>query len=270
MNIKSSKFLFIILSLLIFSSPKAMAQSNAAQPESETEIQDTQEPGSEAPVKDIVVGDDELPSESVTPITDNSSSILHKKVKFTKRFQLDVNTGSVLDEAIVNSSYFLVRGSYFTNEEYSFGVGLRSRFGGRTTYSDQLYAGSAQLDFDRAPAPTSAHFVSFGYGFYYGKISLGKNMVIPASTKLESDFGLQTFGSTSKPFLQTAVNQSFFANKYLALGFSIGLSLAQVADPTSVNVRSTSPAGPTNPSESSFSNKIQFNQFLSVNLSLLL
>lgn len=265
MNIKNSKFLFVILSLVLGTAP-AFAQSPAAPSDSETEIQDSQEPGSEAVVKEIVVGDDELPSESVTPNTDNSSSVLNKKVKFTKRFQLDVNTGSVLDEAIVNSNYFLIRGSYFTNEEYSFGLGLRTRFGGRTTYSDQLYAGSAQLDFDRAPAPTAAHFVSFGYGFYYGKISLGKNMVIPASTKLESDFGLQTFGSTSKPFLQTAVNQSFFANKHLALGFSIGLSLAQVADPTSVNVRSTQPV----PSESSFSNKIQFNQFMSVNLSLLL
>lgn len=266
MNIKNSKVLFVVFAALL-GTASAFAQTNAAAAsESETEIQDSPEPGSETVVKEIVVGDDELPSESVTPNTDNSSSVLNKKVKFTKRFQLDVNTGSVLDEAIVNANYFLIRGSYFTNEEYSFGVGLRTRFGGRTTYSDQLYAGSAQLDFDRAPAPTSAHFVSFGYGFYYGKISLGKNMVIPASTKLESDFGLQTFGSTSKPFLQTAVNQSFFANKHLALGFSIGLSLAQVADPTSVNVRSTQPI----PSESSFSNKIQFNQFMSANLSLLL
>lgn len=264
MNIKNSKFLLVVLTVMLVAA--SVSAQTGASADSETEIQDSPEPGSEPVVKEIVVGDDELPSESVTPNTDNSSSVLNKKVKFTKRFQLDVNTGSVLDEAIVNSNYFLVRGSYFTNEEYSFGVGLRTRFGGRTTYSDQLYAGSAQLDFDRAPAPTSAHFVSFGYGFYYGKISLGKNMVIPASTKLESDFGLQTFGSTSKPFLQTAVNQSFFANKHLALGFSIGLSLAQVADPTSVNVRSTQPI----PTESSFSNKIQFNQFMSVNLSLLL
>lgn len=267
MNIKSKKFLIVIFSVFLGAAP-AIAQNSApaAAAESETEIQDAQDQATEAVVKEIVVGDDELPSESVTPNTDNSSSVLNKKVKFTKRFQLDVNTGSMLDEAIVNANYFLVRGSYFTNEEYSFGVGLRTRFGGRTTYSDQLYAGSAQLDFDRAPAPTSAHFVSFGYGFYYGKISLAKSMVIPASTKLESDFGLQTFGSTSKPFLQTAVNQSFFANKHLALGFSIGLSLAQVADPTSVNVRSAMPV----PTESSFSNKIQFNQFMSVNLSLLL
>lgn len=267
MNIKNSKFLFVIFSVLVGAAP-AFAQTNASAAESETEIQDSQEPGSETVVKEIVVGDDELPSESVTPNTDNSSSVLNKKVKFTKRFQLDVNTGSVLDEAIVNANYFLIRGSYFTNEEYSFGVGLRTRFGGRTTYSDQLYANAAKLDFDRAPAPTSAHFVSFGYGFYYGKISLGKNLVIPASTKLESDFGLQTFGSTSKPFLQTAVNQSFFANKHLALGFSIGLSMAQVADPTSASVRSNPPS--PIPSESSFSNKIQFNQFMSVNLSLLL
>ncbi len=273
MNIKSSQLVLVILSLLLLSGTHAFAQNAAAPvtsasaPESETEIQDSgKEENSEAVVKEVSVSDDELPSESVTPVTDNSSSVLNKKVRFTKRFQLDLNTGSVLDEAIVNSSYFLVRASYYTNEEYSFGVGIKTRFGGRTTYSDQLYQGSAQLNFDRAPAPTSGHFVSFGYNFFYGKISLGKSVVIPASTKLETDFGLQSWGSTSKPFLQSAVNQSFFMNKHLSVGFSIGLSLAQISDPTSVNVRSTQPV----PSESSFSNKIQFNQFLSVNLNALL
>lgn len=268
MNIKSNIFFVLTMSLFIYSAQSAQAQSGAAPAaaESDTEIQDSsQETGSEAVVKDVVVSDEELPSESVTPNTDNTSSILNKKIRFSKRFQLDVYTGTILDEAIVNASYFMLRGSYYISEEYSFGLGLRSRFGGHTTYSDQLFTGST-LDFDRAPSPSSSHFVSFGYNFYYGKISLGKNMVIPASTRLESDFGLQTFGSTSKPFLQTAVNQSFFMNNHLSVGLSIGLSLAQVADPTSVNVRLSQPV----PSEGSFSNKMQFNQFLSVNLNALL
>lgn len=268
MNIKSNKIIFLLLTVLIFAGYQAHAQGRpASDSDSETEIQDNiKEEPSDTVVKDVVVGDEELPSESVTPITDNTSSVLNKKVRFAKKFQLDLYTGSVLDEPIVNASYFLFRASYYTNEEYSFGLGIRTRFGGRTTYSDQLYAGTAQLDFDRAPAPTTGQFVSFGYNFYYGKISLGKNAVIPASTKLESDFGLQSFGSSSKPFLQSAVNQSFFIGSHLSLGFSIGLSMAQVADPTSVNVRSSQPI----PNESSFANKIQFNQFLSVNLNALL
>lgn len=235
--------------------------------ESELEIEESaQETSSEPVVKEVVISEDEFPSESVTPITDNKSNVLNKKIKFTKRFQLDLNTGSILDEPIVNTNYYLIKASYYVSEEYSFGVGIRSRFGGKTTYSEQLYQGSAQLDFDRAPSPTQSHFVSFGYSFYYGKISLGKNIVVPALTKLDTDFGMQSFGSTTKPFIQSAVNQSFFITNHLSLGLSIGLSLAQTLDPTSVNIRLTQPV----PNQSNFSDKIQFNQYLSLNLGMIL
>lgn len=266
MNTKSRFLNAVLVLLVVFAGMQSFAQSTTIADSDETEIQDTPDSAAEPIVKEVVVNDDELPSESVTPNTDNSSSVLNKKIKFTKKFQIDLYTGSVLDEPIVNSSYFLIRGSYYTTEEYSFGLGLRSRFGGRTSYSDQLFQGTAQLNFDRAPSPSTAHFVSFAYNFYYGKISLGKNVVVPASTRLESDFGLQSFGSSSKPFIQSAVNQSFFIGTKLSIGFSIGLSLAQIADPTSVNVRSAQPV----PSEGAFSDKMQFNQYLSVNLSTLL
>lgn len=271
MSIKSKSTLFIIIFFGFFLNVRAAEQINSAiqvkSVENDTEIQDnSQDQAQETIVKDVVVGEDELPTESVTPITDNNSAVLNKKIKFTKRFLVDFDMGSVLDEPIVNASYYLVRASYYTNEEYSFGFGIRSRFGGRTSYSEQLYQGSAQLEFNRAPAPTQSTFLSYGYNFYYGKISIAKNLVVPASTKLESDFGLQTFGSSSKPFVQAAINQSFFLTSNLALGLNLGLSMAQIVDPTSVNIRSSQPL----PSEASFANKIQFNQYLSVNLNVLL
>ena len=266
MSIRSKSFLsLLVVSALLLSSNFAFAQAAPAEEDGPTEIQDNtpdvNEP--EYVVKDTVVDDDELPSESVIPITDNSSSVLSKRVTFAKRFQIDLGTGSVLDEPLINSSYFVFRGSYYTAEEYSFGLGGRSRFGGKTTYSQQLNEGTAQLEFERAPAPTESYFVSFGYNFYYGKLSLGKSLVIPASTKLDTDFGMQTFGSSSKPFLQSAVTQSFYLNRHISIGLSIGLSLAQTYDSTSVNIRSTQPV----PSESAFSTKMQTNQYLSLNLS---
>lgn len=272
MNIKSSLVLpFIVLSFLV-ATLQAQAQSSSSSgndADSETEIQDnSQESSSDSAVKEVVVGDDELPSESVTPITDNKSNVLNKKIKFTKRFQFDFGTGTILDEAILNANYFMLRGSYFSNEEYSFGLGIKSRFGGKTSYAEQLL--QKNIHFEVAPAPTQSEFISFGYNFYYGKISLGKNLVIPASTKVQSDFGLQTFGSSSKPFIQSAINQSFFINGNLSVGVSFGLILAQIADPTSVNIKSTPPSLPANISESSFSNKMQFNEYLSVNLNVLL
>lgn len=276
MNIKNKLYSSLVLIIFLMQTT-ALAQSNQGSvvikkqdPVSEeTEIQETtvvEDEDPEQSMPEMKIDEDELPGESVVPKTDVSNSVINKKIKFTKKFLVDVNMGSVLDEPLVNSNYFLARGSYFLNEEYSFGIGLKSRFGGKTSYSQQLYDGSAQLEFERAPTPTSSQFVSFGYNFYYGKMSLAKNLVIPATTKLETDFGMQTIGSTNKPFIQTAVNQSFYLGQRLALGISFGLSLEQSYDPTSVNIRSTEPV----PTESDFNEKLQFNQYLSLNLSILL
>jgi len=238
----------------------ALAQS------SDTEIQESPEQEDAPPPQEVKIDEDELPGESVVPKTDTLQSVINKKIKFTKKFMLTASVGSVLDEPIVNSNYALGRFSYHTNEDYSFGIGLRSRFGGRTDYSQQLYEGTAQLEFERAPAPTSAHFLSFGYTCYYGKMSFAKNAVIPATTRLDADAGLQRIGTADKPFIQAGVTQSFFLSKIFAIGITYGLSVAQGVDPTSVNIRSTQP----NPRESDFSDKLQFNQYLSANLSVLL
>ena len=244
----------------------AQAADKATPSASETEIQEAAPEANQDSNQDVVkIDEDELPGESVIPKTDTLQSIVNKNIKFSKRFMLDVETGSVLDEPIVNAYYFLARASYFVNEDYSFGIGLRSRFGDRTDYSQQLFQGTAQLEFNRAPAPTESHFLSFGYNFYYGKLSLSKNLVIPATTKLDADAGLQHVGSSDKPFVQAALSQSFFMTKHLAIGLSYGISLAQSIDPTSVNIRSSQP----NPQEADFSQKMQFNQYLSANLSIL-
>lgn len=266
MNIKSNLLTaFIVFSALIVIQNTALAQQTS---DAETEIQENsqEQDASEPQAQEIKIDEDELPGESVTPKTDITSNVINKKVSFKKRFLVDVNTGSILDEPLINSNYFLVRASYFTSEELYFGVGFKSRFGDKTSYAEQLSSGSAQLQFDRVPKPTQSHFLSAGYNFYYGKLSFSKDMVITASTRLDSDFGMQKIGTVNKPFVQTAVTQSFYINRNLALGISIGLSMAQTFDTTSVSIRLLDPV----PSESAFSEKNQFNQFLSANLSILL
>jgi len=263
MNTKMKNLL--ILSLVAIGMTGTQAFAETTNSSTETEIQENVQSEAAQP-QEIKIDEDELPGESVVPKTDTLQSVINKKIKFTKRFMVNVSAGSILDEPIVNANYFLVRGTYHTNEDFSFGVGFRSRYGDRTDYSQQLYEGSAQLEFERAPAPSSATFLSFGYTFYYGKMSFAKNAVIPATTSMDADAGLQRVGTADKPFIQSAVTQSFYLTKSIAVGISYGLSLAQSVDPTSVNIRSTSPV----PRESDFSDKLQFNQYLSANLSFLL
>lgn len=273
MNIKNNLALsFVLASFLLITAPASAKKADKV-PEtliedSEIEIHDDAVFG--ATVETVSTSTTET-GESVLPTTDNESSVLNKKIKFAKRFQLDLSSGLLPDEVIVNNSYSLIRVSYYTNEEYSFGVGFRSRYGGKTSFSKQFYEGSSQLEFDRAPAPKEAYFVSYGFNFYYGKISLAKNIALPASTKLEFDFGMQSFDAlnlqdSKLPLIQTALNQSFFIGSHLSLGMSLGLSAAQIIDPTSVDVRLSQPL----PNEQSFATKIQFNQYVSLNLNLLL
>lgn len=212
--------------------------------------------------EEITIDEKELPGESVTPKTDIPTAVINKNLNLKNRLALDLATGNILDEPLVNANYFLVRVSYFTGEEISYGLGFKSRFGGKTSYSQQLYDGSAQLEFERAPSPTDSYFFSIGYSFYYGKLSLTKDTTMTATTKLDTDLGMQKTGTAQKPFVQAAITQSFFFNSHLALGLSYGLSLAQLYDPTSVNIRSSQPI----PAESDFATKLRFNQYLSLNL----
>lgn len=252
---------------LSYSWAEATAPSPAPAPTNDIEIIDTTAPELSAPVvsQDVQIDEKELPGESVVPKTDVTSAVLNKKLSQHGRFMLDFSGGNILDEPLINANYYLLRASYFASDEISYGLGMKNRFGGQTTYSQQLYEGTAQLDFGRAPEPTQSLFFSFGYHFYYGKISLSKNSTMTATTKLDTDLGMQTFGSSQKPFVQTAVTQSFFINTHLALGLSYGVSVAQIYDPTSVNIRSSQPR----PKESDFSDKIKLNQYLSLNLSTL-
>ncbi len=270
-NFSSALIVIALLGLpLSYAGAQTTAPGPAPTPTSEVEIIDTTVPESSAPAvsQDVQIDEKELPGESVVPKTDITNAVLNKKLSQRNRFMLDFSGGNILDEPLLNANYYLLRASYFASDEISYGVGMKNRFGGQTTYAQQLYEGQGKLDFSLVPEPTQSLFFSFGYHFYYGKISLSKNSTMTATTKLDTDVGMQQFGSSQKPFVQTAVTQSFFINTHLALGLSYGISIAQIYDPTSVNIRST-PSPPPRPAESAFSDKIKLNQYFSLNLSTL-
>lgn len=199
-------------------------------------------------------------------LTDSNQGVLRKRVNFNKSFQIDLSSGLMPEEITSNSKYSLVRISYFANDNYGFGLGVKTRFGDRTDESQSLLNSAQQIDFDRAPVTKNAAFVSFGYNLLYGKISLTKNIVPATLTQIKTDFGLQNYSSVNRPFIRTALDQSFFVFKRLALGFGIGLDIAEITDATSVNVNQSQAI----PNESSFATKIQFNYFYSLNLNVIL
>ena len=205
-------------------------------------------------------------SQKINPQTDSQSGVLSRKLTFSGRYAIDLDNGSFPDELIRNSRYSMIRFSKYLNEDYSFGIGYRGRYGGLTQYAEQLSLAATPLDFTRTPEPEKSGFVSFGYNLFYGKVSLTKNTVMTTLSKIQTDFGVQNFGSVNRPFIQTALVQNFFLSRYLALGFNVGFGFSEITDPTSFDVRVSQPT----PNEASFSSKIQFNRYYGINLNLFL
>ena len=199
-------------------------------------------------------------------LTDTYSAVLNKNVQFAGRYAIDLDAAYLPDEAATNAKYSALRLSKYLNENYSFGFGLRQRYGGLTTLAQQLEQTASAPEFARAPEAKRAAYVAFGYNLFYGKMSMLKYWVPTTLAKLYTDFGVQAYGEKNRPFVQLGLNQMFFLNRYTAVGFHLGFGFAQITDATSIDIRSSQPV----PNESSFSDRIQFTRHMGVNLNILL
>ncbi len=261
---RTNIFKYFIWLALFLTSATAMAATESTQIDtSETEILDTDEDINSESLKSVTsINQAVLTSNQV----DTDSRILNKKIKFSNRFQLALDSGQFQDELIANARYSQLRLSYFINEDYSVGIGYRDRFGGKTSAANQFEQSAGSLDFDKAPQAKKSGFVTFGYNLFYGKMSFTDTIATPAVTQLVTDFGFQSFGSTSRPYLQTGLHQLFYLGSHVSLGLNLGFSLAEISDATSLNINNAQPA----PNEANFTSKIQFNKFIGMNLNFIL
>jgi|GEM_PF-4881648 len=258
---------FVLLCMLLSFSAQAQDRSNKQQAVDETEIQDdVQDELNDLDSKELSGASSQRFVEIITPLTDSKLSVLSRKVQFSKKYLIDLSSGLVADELVANNKYSQIKVSYYSSEEFSFGLGIRSRYGGKTAYAEQLLQSTGQLEFSRAPAVTQAYFLAMAYNIAYGKVSFTKSTVFSTLTKADFDFGIQMFKEEKRPFIQVALTQSLFLSSSLAVGLSLGASIAEVTDPTTADVRLTSPL----PSDSSFTSKFQSNAYLSINLNVLL
>jgi hypothetical protein len=246
-----------LTALLCWKEAQAQAQAQAQSDNELNQIELDSPQETEIPTGENSIDVIDLPEESVFPKTDTKNSVINKKVSFRNQFAVEALAGIFLDEPLLNSNYWSVKIGYFKTEELYFGGGFKSRIGGMTSYGQQIKNLNPPILLDEVPAPTQSQFISVGYNFFYGKLSLTQDSVITTSAKLDGDFGMQQNGNSYKPFIQSSVTQSFYLNKNVAIGFNIGLSLAQVYDYTSVYLRSSSA-----PSESGYPTKLQFNQYI--------
>ncbi|WP_374073656.1 outer membrane beta-barrel domain-containing protein [Bdellovibrio bacteriovorus] len=208
----------------------------------------------------IQIEADELPTESVIPLLDSNMAVKNRSIPFTGRLELGFMTGTVIDEMFFNNTLWGIQLFYYFNEDSAWGLKYADRLKGLSSYSEQFQSTSAQLDFQKAPSPSTVIAASYRWSFLYGKMSLSKETVVPTVFSIEADLGVHKIGTQNLPWTSAGISHKVFVKKHIGVGLSYRLLLYQTLDPVSADVGSAAPT----PSESDFDKKIQISQSLDV------
>ena len=208
----------------------------------------------------VQFNEDDLPSESVTPIVDSSRAVLGKKVRFESRFEVGLQYGWIVDEMLVNQNQMGVKFIYHLDELNGVGLLYQSRFGSGTQYATQFEKVPSNILLDRAPAPTTSYALCFDQKFYYGKVSIGLDKVLTTVTESNYVLGLQKQGSKQFQMASIGLTQRFFIESHFSIGLSYRALFQQILDPTSVDSRASAPV----PAEDQYTKKIQLSQVLGI------
>ena len=203
---------------------------------------------------DIQFPDEELPSETVTPILDSPSAVMGRSLVYDRRIEANLLTGWLLDEPFYNNQYFGVKGLFHFGEVHSLGFQYSVIGSGLSSYSTQFKADEG-LNIGWAPGPKSMMSLVYEHQAFYGKISFTKGYVAPLTIAGVVDFGLISYGAKSYPLIAAGAAHKLFFNKHWGMNLTIKAMLHQALDPLSKPLVSP-PA--TQPSEDSFSTKTEF------------
>lgn len=206
----------------------------------------------------IQIEADELPAESVIPILDSNMAVKNRSIPFSGRLEIGVMTGSVIDEMFFNNTLWGLQLFYYYNEDSAWGIKYANRLNGISSYSEQFQNTSAQLDFQKAPTPSTIMTASYRWSFLYGKMSVSKDTVVPTVLSTETDIGVHKMGSQNLPWTSFGISHKVFIKKHVGIGLSYRLLIYQTLDPASADLGSSAPT----PSESDFDKKIQISQSL--------
>lgn len=207
-----------------------------------------------AQAADIQFPDEELPSETVTPILDSPSAVMGRALEYNRRIEANLYTGWLLDEPFYSNQYFGVKALYHIGEIHSFGFQYATIGNGLSSYSQQ-FKSDENLNISWAPGPKSMMAFVYEHQAFYGKISFTKGYVAPLTISGLVDFGLISYGSKSYPLIAGGVAHKLFFNNHWGMNLTLKAMLHQALDPLSQPLVSP-PA--TKPSEGSFSTKTEF------------
>lgn len=208
----------------------------------------------------------DLPTESVMPLVDYPEMVLNKNVTFTNKWSISGSYSRVMDEMFFNNNLMGARIGFGWNEFSSAGIIFQSWGSGLSDYSKVFRQNSAELRVDAAPLPQSQYFLYFEQQYFYGKISIAKELVNTFVFLGRYSGGMTKYETGSLPHLNYTLGYQAYLNANSFVELTLGLSVHQAYNPVGINIRSSSTDIPVNvlPAKTDFPKKIQFSQTLNL------
>jgi outer membrane beta-barrel protein len=180
---------------------------------------------------------EELPSESVTPALDSPVAVQNRSLSFTKRWQADFGAGWILDEPFYQNQFFGFRVTYNWNEVSGIGFRYRSFARGISDYGNQFQTQTnAAPNFGYSRGPELGYGLSYENRFIYGKVSFGKNAILPLSFLSQFDLEMIQYGTKLLPCLSAGVGNNLFFNDHFGVSLMVRFMMRQAVDPLSQTI----------------------------------
>src|SRR5436305_2096462 len=95
--------------------------------------------GLQARAEDVIkYPTEELPSEVVLPNLSRPEAVIHPTVEFSKRMEVDLTLGSLLDDPYFDGTHFTGRAFYFIDPFWAVGMDVRNWIRKTSSYSEQF------------------------------------------------------------------------------------------------------------------------------------
>ena len=219
----------------------------------------------------IEFDEEELATETVLPIFDNSVSVRNRNIEKAGRFEIGINSGLTLAEAFYDQLNYGGHITYHLSESHAISGSILMWNQGLSNYGEQLQNGEGldgiTFDASRAPAPEQWLSLNYHYSAYYGKMSVSKQSVVNTTLFGTVGLGMINNGDSQLPALNVGVGQNFYLTKNFALRWDLLLLMFQGPDPTTVQPLLT---GGEELSGDSFDEELYTNPLIQVGISYML
>lgn len=215
--------------------------------------------------EEIEFPEEELSRESVLPVFETRTDVLHRHVETTRRFEFGGGGGLEINEPFYSDAIFSAHGGYHFSNLHGVNVEGIYWTTGLSDYGKQIKHDWA-FDPNRAPHPLWGVVGNYEFTAYYGKISLTKqtvmnlNFVFYGGPLYINMAGYNAFGG------DIGLGQNYFITPQVALRLDLRMMIFRGPNAASYDLSHTT--GPV--SASAFPQKFFFNNHAEVSVVFLL